>query len=265
MSTRGRPIQKSRALRLLGQVSAVLEREGLRSLARRKLSQHLGNFAERARLWRMRGRPWQADDRAVFLSITHRLGGGTERHLLDLERCLKDAGVRPVVVRPSSQGGLLWEERDESAVPTWCRETGGGREAITLMLKTIGPAHAHVHHSIGLPEALFDLLEEQGLAYDWTIHDYYTICPRINLIGADGRYCGEPDQSGCQACLASLGDSSGRAVAQSILAWRKRSDAPALRSQTSLRAEHRCLPPHRALLSRSIRDAQAARRVATTA
>jgi glycosyltransferase involved in cell wall biosynthesis len=127
-------------------------------------------------------------------------------------------------VRPTGRGGLLWEERDDRAVTTWCRESDGGREAIAKMLMTIGPVHAHVHHAIGLPEALFDLLEAQGLTYDWTIHDYYTICPRINLIGADGRYCGEPDQAGCQACLASLGDASGRAVTESIVAWRQRSE-----------------------------------------
>jgi len=224
MSTRGRPTQKSKALRWIDRVGTVLSREGLRSLARRKLSQQLGLFGERARLWRMRGRSWRPDNRAVFLGITHRLGGGTERHLVDLERCLRDEGVRTVVVRPSARGGLLWEERDELLATTWCRESGGGREAIALMLEAISPVHAHVHHSIGLPEALFDLLAEQGLTYDWTIHDYYTICPRINLIGAGGRYCGEPEEAGCQACLGSLGDSSGRAVAEGILTWRQRNE-----------------------------------------
>ena len=57
MPTRGRPIQKSRALHWFGRLVTVLEREGLRGSLRRKLSQLLGYFAERARLWRMRGVP----------------------------------------------------------------------------------------------------------------------------------------------------------------------------------------------------------------
>ena len=85
--------------------------------------------------------------------------------------------------------------------------------------------HAHVHHSIGLPECLFELFEERGVTYDWSIHDFYTVCPRINLIGQGGRYCGEPDQDGCDRCLAKLGDASGRPVAEGIVAWRQRNGA----------------------------------------
>ena len=74
------------------------------------------------------------------------------------------------------------------------------------MLDVITPVHVHVHHSIGLPEVLFDLLAARNVPYDWTIHDYYSICPRINLIGSTGRYCGEPDTAACTRCLAELGD-----------------------------------------------------------
>ena len=83
--------------------------------------------------------------------------------------------------------------------------------------------HAHVHHTLGLPDALFDALVDRAIPYDWTIHDYHTICPRINLIGAGMRYCGEPDESGCDACLARLGDDQGRPLGESITTWRQRS------------------------------------------
>jgi glycosyltransferase involved in cell wall biosynthesis len=39
------------------------------------------------------------------------------------------------------------------------------------------------------------------------------------------RYCGEPDESGCNACLARLGDDQGRPVGESISAWREKSAA----------------------------------------
>ena len=37
------------------------------------------------------------------------------------------------------------------------------------------------------------------------VHDYALFCPRINLTGGDGRYCGEPDVAGCDACVADSG------------------------------------------------------------
>jgi glycosyltransferase involved in cell wall biosynthesis len=155
--------------------------------------------------------------------ISHRCGGGTERHVGDLENGLRAEGLRPVVVRPGRRGRLLWEERGDRARTLWCRESSNERESIAKLLGELSPVHAHVHHSMGLPDVLFDLLVDQDVPYDWTIHDYHSICPRVNLLGSDGRYCGEPDTSGCDRCLARLGDDQGRAVSGSIAAWRTQS------------------------------------------
>ena len=143
--------------------------------------------------------------------ISHRCGGGTERQLGDLESSLRAEGVRTVVVRPGRKGNVLWEERDHQQTPTWCRESTADRQAIGQILALIAPRHAHVHSSMGLPDVMFDLLLERRIPYDWSIHDYYAICPRINLLGARGRYCGEPDDAGCNDCLSRLGDDQGPA------------------------------------------------------
>jgi glycosyltransferase involved in cell wall biosynthesis len=207
----------------LPRLVSALEREGVRALARRKLSQCAARLAESARLRHFRARPWVADDRRVFLLISHRFGGGTERHIGDLEHSLRNEGIRPVMVRPGQTGRIVWEERDDRRETLWCRESRVDPESIAQMLGAIEPAHAHVHHTLGLPQSLFDALADCGVTYDWTIHDYLTICPRINLIGSGGRYCGEPDEAGCNRCLAQLGDDSGRAVRVSIAAWRQQS------------------------------------------
>jgi glycosyltransferase involved in cell wall biosynthesis len=60
------------------------------------------------------------------------------------------------------------------------------------------------------------------VAYDWTIHDYYSICPRVNLIGGSGIYCGEPDAASCDRCVLQYGDDQGRPVEGSVSAWRER-------------------------------------------
>jgi glycosyltransferase involved in cell wall biosynthesis len=50
------------------------------------------------------------------------------------------------------------------------------------------------------------------------VHDYQAICPRINLAGESGLYCGEPDEAGCDSCLTTQGNRSGL---RSIRAWRE--------------------------------------------
>jgi glycosyltransferase involved in cell wall biosynthesis len=145
--------------------------------------------------------------------------------LRDLEQSLRADGVRPVVVRPGRSGKVLWEERDDRHGTFWCRESGAEPQSIAAMVGAIKPIHAHVHHCLGLPDSLFRVLADCGVRHDWTIHDFHAICPRINLVGSGDRYCGEPDEDGCNRCLARLGDDQGRPVSESIAEWRHRSAA----------------------------------------
>jgi glycosyltransferase involved in cell wall biosynthesis len=46
-----------------------------------------------------------------------------------------------------------------------------------------------------LPDAL-------GVPYDVTLHDHFPMCPQYHLSDESGRYCGEPDTAGCNACIA---------------------------------------------------------------
>jgi glycosyltransferase involved in cell wall biosynthesis len=50
-----------------------------------------------------------------------------------------------------------------------------------------------------------DLARHLGAPLHVVVHDYSWICPRITLLGRQGRYCGEPDTAECAACVADLG------------------------------------------------------------
>jgi glycosyltransferase involved in cell wall biosynthesis len=53
-----------------------------------------------------------------------------------------------------------------------------------------------------LHQQLLQLPKDLAVPYDFTLHDYYAICPQYMLVRSDGSYCGEPDIEGCNACLA---------------------------------------------------------------
>jgi hypothetical protein len=153
--------------------------------------------------------------------IHHRGGGGIQRHVSELASLLRDAGIRPVEVYPSADL-IVWEDRGFDDQETWLRRTGADHKTIVEILETLAPSHAHVHSMMGLPDRLLEALSGLRVAYDWTMHDYYAVCPRAHLNRADHAYCGAPDEAGCDACLSRLGDYRGLGVVGPISAWRRR-------------------------------------------
>jgi glycosyltransferase involved in cell wall biosynthesis len=75
-------------------------------------------------------------------------------------------------------------------------------DALVATLRAAGVMRLHFHHVHGMPQTILALPDALGVPYDCTLHDYYAICPQYHLADAKGRYCGEPDASGCAACLA---------------------------------------------------------------
>ena len=62
------------------------------------------------------------------------------------------------------------------------------------------------------------LVHRLDVPFDVTVHDYYAICPQVNLLrGDDGLYCGEPGPAACNACIA---DQSSHG-ARDIISWRR--------------------------------------------
>ncbi len=175
-----------------------------------------------AQLGAVRRTPWVPDGRPVFVLVYPRGGGGTDRHLRELGTGLRTAGVRVVIVAPERRNKLTWEEPGTTRQPLWTFQGNSTRESISTLLETLKPVHAHIHSMMKLPEILLELLVLRSVTYDWTLHDYYPICPHAHLDRGDGRYCGEPEAAACNTCLALLGDYRGRVVSEPIEAWRKR-------------------------------------------
>lgn len=139
--------------------------------------------------------------RPVLLFLTHNRGGGTERHVKELAMVISgDAEV--LVVRPSEDG---------QTELTWLRGREGWRlffdlpgdySVLLRALKCLGVQRIHFHHTLALNPVLWGLSTDLGVPYDFTIHDYYSVCPQISLSTLQGQYCGEPDERECNRCLA---------------------------------------------------------------
>lgn len=164
-------------------------------------------------------------DRPAILFVTHARGGGTERHMQDLIERWQEEGFQTLVMRSDKRiPGLVHIshpsilETPNLSITNFASQTA---EAIEL-LKQLNIRHIHIHHLAGFgesaPTQMREIAQGLGVDYDFTVHDYTPICPQINLIDGSGRYCGEPEISTCELCVAKNGSPFGKV---SVKDWRK--------------------------------------------
>jgi glycosyltransferase involved in cell wall biosynthesis len=93
-------------------------------------------------------------------------------------------------------------------------------ERVAALAAALGSAvvgRVHVHHVMGVDFDLRRLIRALDVPFDFTVHDWFAICPQVNLLPhLDGQYCNEPDQAGCNACIIERPSHGAR----EILDWR---------------------------------------------
>ncbi len=165
-------------------------------------------FAITIELFRRSGRP-------TILMLTHDLGGGVRRHIDELvERTAGRANV--LLLESTARGAALsvpaLPGHPELALPA---------ERLTdlaLVLQAAGVTRAHIHHLMSMDVDVRALLHRLRIPFDVTVHDYFAICPQVNLLPwMQGAYCGEPAPAGCNACIADRSSHGSR----EITSWRR--------------------------------------------
>jgi len=135
-----------------------------------------------------------------LLFIHHCLGGGTDKHVQELAYLL-ESQFEILILKPyeGTKVILEWARTDEELkfyffIPT-------NFDDLVCLLEEIGVVRVHFHHLIGHHPLIASLPQKLRVPYDYTLHDYFPVCPQFNLTMPDGRYCGEPEASGCNKCL----------------------------------------------------------------
>ncbi|MBV9538942.1 MAG: glycosyltransferase family 2 protein, partial [Acidisphaera sp.] len=203
--------------------------------------------AARRRLDLARWRGGRSREGAVAL-ITHDAGGGVERVVRARCAAIRADGLRPIVLRPVMDPAAT-SASARSTLPGLCSVDDAGGQAfpnlrfaipaelaeLTAVLRADRVRTVELHHTLGHHPALLDIAARLGVEQDVVVHDYAMLCPRISLVGALGRYCGEPtDTAQCDACVAAsgaaieeeIGAAALRARSASVLARSRRIVAP---------------------------------------
>jgi GT2 family glycosyltransferase/glycosyltransferase involved in cell wall biosynthesis len=201
-----------RATRLLRQaMKRLLERY---PDYRRDIARHVSlgavapfRFAVTAALLRQSSLP-------VILMIAHELGGGVRHHIDKLvERFRGQAHF--VMLHATDRGAAL----TVPSLPNHPKLTLSAEriDDLVLLLRSMRVVRVHVHHVIGMDMDVRQLIRRLDVPFDVTVHDYYALCPQINLLPwRHSLYCGEPDLAGCNACIARRSSFDAR----DIVTWR---------------------------------------------
>ncbi len=152
-----------------------------------------------------------ADKKTTVLCIDHGQTGGTIKHIYELAH-LFHTQANFLRLYPGVNGltQLSWLDANQAFLYAERKELLNlyfklpeEMPVLITILKTIGVQHIHYHHTMGLDPIVWGLPESLGLKYDYTLHDYYALCPQITLTTMDYHYCYEPGETSCNTCLES--------------------------------------------------------------
>jgi GT2 family glycosyltransferase/glycosyltransferase involved in cell wall biosynthesis len=159
------------------------------------------------------------------LIVCHARGGGTERHVQEDVQRLQREGRGVFLLRPllGNLNAVVLTHPTVKAVPNLPAFPLDDPAALERACRALSIDGIHTHSFVdfgaGAASAVRALAAALGARLELKVHDYEMICPRINLADEHGRYCGEPNEAGCNRCLAVRG--SEFAVTE-IADWRRR-------------------------------------------
>jgi glycosyltransferase involved in cell wall biosynthesis len=149
-----------------------------------------------------------------ILFIMNPIGGGTEQYQNTLiEKIKKEFSVYKMKFQHNS---LFVENLNGKNLLT-IRRREMNQKNFQNLLKKLHIEVIYINHFIQFPLLnILNLIQNSGIKYHYFIHDYYCVCPRINLLNNKGVYCrAETNASICQNCINKLQDIS-------IETWRQR-------------------------------------------
>lgn len=161
----------------------------------------------------------------AILFVSHNFGGGTEKHIQDMIRLLAEEGIAVYLLRPHTvePRQVILSAADDILTPNLVFDLDIDQALLLAALQQLQLLRVHVHHVVGFDQSFPDFIaitsKVLAIPYDVTLHDYFTICPRINLIDGSGYYCGEPEITTCERCIRTNHSIAGPV---SVWQWRYR-------------------------------------------
>lgn len=133
----------------------------------------------------------------LFISLA--IGGGTQVATSTLSEALKKENAHVIYLTSPRKNIWRLSAKDPNLYIDYdCIEDF---DELVADLKSLAVWHVHFHSSLEFSKEIWSLPDYLECEFDVTIHDYLTVCPRVNLIGGNRTYCGEPKTDICDTCI----------------------------------------------------------------
>lgn len=137
----------------------------------------------------------------LFVSLT--IGGGTKVATDDLAKLLHKEGQSVFML--TTKDNLIWDISSHITNATAQFDIASEYDEFIAFLKELNVWHVHYHHVLEFGKEVWNIPDELECEYDVTIHDYFSVCPRVSFLTENDVYCGEPTEDGCSKCLQKMG------------------------------------------------------------
>ena len=166
---------------------------------------------------------FQSKGEPTIVMVSHDLGGGTEHHVKQLSEKLQAEGINSWIIRSLGKHHIRLLPFGNKSTETLIYSLETEVELLLKQLESLNIRLIHVHHLVDFGPDFADKIrsfaERLEMPYDFTAHDYLSICPRYTLYDDAVRgYCGEPDVKRCQGCVKTFGSAAGKDV--NVRKWR---------------------------------------------
>jgi glycosyltransferase involved in cell wall biosynthesis len=146
--------------------------------------------------------PWREGAEAVL--VFHHGRGGGSSHFLDLfERDIENTGRNVLRARMILKAPTLAVIGDRTF------DLASRRDLLIQFARERRVTRLVVNHVIDRPmemmEWVRDLGGRLGVPYDVVLHDYFMLCPRIDLITGEGAFCDVAPPETCVRCVVTHG------------------------------------------------------------
>ncbi len=163
-------------------------------------------------------------ERLRILYVVHgfppEAAAGTELYTHDLARAMRSRGhevavftrspnpegrVRDFEVERSDWNGLEVHRMRHALEHDRLRESyrePRAERAFARVVEPFAPDIVHFQHLIHLSTGLVDVAKRAGAATVVHAHDYWAVCPRVQMIRPDGQRCESSMGLGCQVCVS---------------------------------------------------------------
>jgi glycosyltransferase involved in cell wall biosynthesis len=148
--------------------------------------------------------------RDAVLTIHHGRGGGSSHFLEIFEEGLRQKGNNVLRLRAVYGAPALGVIEDcghgaGKKIPTETFDLAAGRSQLAEFCRHRKVKRVLVNHLVDRPAAMTrwitELCQRLKCPYDVVLHDYYALCPRINLVTGQGKFCGVASEQVCVSCV----------------------------------------------------------------